>query len=105
MLQTEIQSKNLDIEERVRQQGQINKQIAAYQARIEASPLSDQKYAALLREYNLAKDNFDEKAKRRSISETSQNLEERKAGENLEVLDPASLPEQPAEPNRFFREV
>jgi succinoglycan biosynthesis transport protein ExoP len=101
VLQTEIQSKNLDIEERVRQQGQINKQIAAYQGRIEASPLSDQKYAALLREYNLAKDNFDEKAKRRSISETSQNLEERKAGENLEVLDPASLPEQPAEPNRL----
>jgi uncharacterized protein involved in exopolysaccharide biosynthesis len=101
VLQTEIQSKNLDIEERVRQQAQINKQIAAYQARIEASPLSDQKYAALLREYNLAKENFDEKAKRRSISETSQNLEERKAGENLEVLDPASLPEQPAEPNRL----
>ncbi|PWU00840.1 MAG: hypothetical protein C5B51_24160 [Terriglobia bacterium] len=101
LLQTQIQAKNSDIEERVRQQAQINKQIAAYQARIEASPLSDQKYAALLREYNVAKDNYDDKAKRRAISETSQNLEERKAGENLEVLDPASLPEQPAEPNRL----
>jgi uncharacterized protein involved in exopolysaccharide biosynthesis len=101
VLQTQIQSKNLDIEERIRQQGQINKQIAAYQARIEASPSSGQKYAGLLREYNLAKDNFDEKAKRRSISETSQNLEERKAGENLEVLNPASLPERPTEPNRL----
>jgi hypothetical protein len=35
-------------------------------------------------------------------SETSSNLEERKAGENLETLDPASLPEQAAEPNRLL---
>lgn len=101
VLQTQIQGKNSDIAERVRQQGEINKAIAQYQARIEASPLSEQKYAALQREYQIAKDNFDDKAKRRQISETSQNLEERKAGENLEVLDPASLPEQPAEPNRL----
>jgi polysaccharide chain length determinant protein (PEP-CTERM system associated) len=101
LLQTQIQGKNSDIEERVRQQAGIAKAIAQYQARIEASPLSEQKYAALQREYQIAKDNFDDKAKRRQISETSQNLEERKAGENLEVLDPASLPEQPAEPNRL----
>ena len=39
--------------------------------------------------------------KRHDQSETAQNLEEHKAGENLEVLDPASLPEQPSEPNRL----
>jgi uncharacterized protein involved in exopolysaccharide biosynthesis len=101
VLQTQLSAKDLEIAEKVRQQGQFNKTIADYQRRIEASPLSDQKYAALLREYQIAKDNFDDKAKRREISETSQNLEERKAGENLEVLDPASLPEQPADPNRL----
>jgi hypothetical protein len=36
------------------------------------------------------------------MSETSSNLEERKAGENLETLDPASLPEQASEPNRLL---
>ena len=101
LLQTQIQAKNMDIAERVKQQAQLNKTIGAYQTRIEQAPLSEQKYAALQREYQIAKDNFDDKAKRRQISETSQNLEERKAGENLEVLDPASLPEQPAEPNRL----
>ena len=40
-------------------------------------------------------------SKRKEASETARNLEEHKAGENLEVLDPASLPEQPAEPNRW----
>jgi succinoglycan biosynthesis transport protein ExoP len=101
VLQTQLQAKDLEIAEKVREQGEINRAIANYQHRIESSPISDQKYAALLREYQIAKEDFDSKAKRREISETSQNLEERKAGENLEVLDPASLPEQPSEPNRL----
>jgi uncharacterized protein involved in exopolysaccharide biosynthesis len=101
-VQASIQAKNLDIEERVKQQGELNKAIQAYQARIEVSPLNEQRYAALLRDYNLAKDKFQDMTKRREVSETSQNLEERKAGENLEVLDPASLPEQPSEPNRLM---
>jgi polysaccharide biosynthesis transport protein len=101
VLQTQMQAKDLEIAEKVRQQGEINKAIANYQARIQSSPISDQKYAALLRDYQVAKDDFDSKAKRREVSQTSQNLEERKAGENLEVLDQASLPEEPAEPNRL----
>jgi LPS O-antigen subunit length determinant protein (WzzB/FepE family) len=48
-----------------------------------------------------ARDDFDSKAKRRETSETSQNLEKRKTGENLEVLDPASLPEKRSEPKRL----
>jgi polysaccharide chain length determinant protein (PEP-CTERM system associated) len=101
VLETQIKAKDLEVAEKVRQEGQINKEIAAYQGRIQSSPASDQKYEALLREYQIAKDDFDSKAKRREISETSQNLEERKAGENLEVLDPASLPEKPSEPKRL----
>jgi capsular polysaccharide biosynthesis protein len=34
-------------------------------------------------------------------SETSQNLEEHKAGENLEVLDPPNVPDKSVEPNRL----
>ncbi|HLI86208.1 MAG TPA: hypothetical protein VKV17_20000 [Bryobacteraceae bacterium] len=101
VLQTQLKAKDLEIEEKKRQEAEINKEIAGYQARIQSSPISDQKYEALLRDYQIAKDDFDSKAKRREISETSQNLEERKAGENLEVLDPASLPEKPSEPKRL----
>ena len=55
-----------------------------------------------MREYTLAKADYDDKAKKMEISETSSNLEERKAGENLETLDPPSLPEQASEPNRLM---
>jgi uncharacterized membrane protein YgdD (TMEM256/DUF423 family) len=39
--------------------------------------------------------------KKQELSATSQNLEEHKAGENLEVLDPANVPDKAVDPNRL----
>jgi len=101
-LQTQIQARNMDIEERTKRQKDLQAELAQYRARIEASPINEQRYAGLQRDYSLAKANYDDMMKRKDMSETSSNLEERKAGENLETLDPASLPEQAAEPNRLL---
>jgi len=99
--QVRIQATTMDLEERTRQKAEMEKQIVAVQSRIEMSPPLEQQYAALLRDYDLAKQNYSEMVKRHEASDTAQNLEEHKAGQNLEVLDPASLPEAPAEPNRL----
>jgi uncharacterized protein involved in exopolysaccharide biosynthesis len=99
--QVRIQAGTMDVEERTRQRSEIEKEIVAIQSRIEMSPPLEQQYAALLRDYDLAKQNYSEMVKRQEASETAQNLEEHKAGQNLEVLDPASLPEAPSEPNRL----
>jgi polysaccharide chain length determinant protein (PEP-CTERM system associated) len=99
--QVRIQAATMDIEERTRQRSELEKQIVGIQSRIEMSPPLEQRYAALLRDYDLAKQNYSEMVKRQEASNTAQNLEEHKAGQNLEVLDPASLPEAPAEPNRL----
>ena len=101
-VKAQIQTKNLDIEDRIKQQAELNRSIQSYQTRIDVSPVNEQKYTAMLRDYGLAKAKYEELSRKKEISETAQNLEERKAGENLEVLDPASLPEQPAEPNRLM---
>jgi uncharacterized protein involved in exopolysaccharide biosynthesis len=99
--QVRIQATTMDVEERTRQRADVEKQITAIQSRIEMSPPLEQEYAGLLRDSELARQNYSEMVKRREASETAQNLEEHKAGQNLEVLDPASLPEAPAEPNRL----
>lgn len=101
-VQAQIQSKDLDIEARVKQQADLNRQIQTYQARIEVSPINEQKYAALMRDYAIGKAKYEEMARKKESSDTALNLEERKAGENLETLDAPSLPEQPAEPNRVM---
>src|SRR5664280_958981 len=99
--QVRIQATTMDIEERTRQRAEVERRIAKTQSLIEMSPPLEQQYAGLLRDFDLAKQNYSEMVKRREASATAQNLESHKAGQNLEVLDPASLPEAPAEPNRL----
>ncbi len=98
---SQIVAKDMEIQELNRQRADLERTIASYQKRLEDAPLNEQQYNAMLREFNLAKTDYEEMTKRHLASETAQSLEEHKAGENLEVLDPASLPEQPSEPNRL----
>jgi polysaccharide chain length determinant protein (PEP-CTERM system associated) len=99
-VKTNITNTDMEIESKNRSIAELNRKIADYQARIDASPLSEQEYARLMGDYTLAKTEYDDKIKKRDQSLTMQNLEEHKAGESLEVLDPPNLPEQSFEPNR-----
>jgi succinoglycan biosynthesis transport protein ExoP len=100
VLKTEMQNINLQMDEKMKGVAELNRQIAGYQSRIESSPQLEQQYASLMRDYGLAKQTYEEMSRRSEQSETAKDLEEHKAGENLEVLDPASDPMTPAEPNR-----
>ena len=99
-VKTQIQTTQGDIDRIVRNQALLNQRIAAFQARIEQAPLNEQQYMQLNSDYQLAKKNYEDMVQKRDFSETAQNLEQHKGGENLELLDPASLPEQATEPNR-----
>ena len=101
-VETSIRTKDLDIKQRMAQQVELRAKIQGYQNRIDVSPLNQQRFIGLQRDYDLAKEKYDEMSKRKSLSETATNMEDRKAGENLEVLDTASLPEAPIEPNRLM---
>jgi len=97
---SQVAAKEMEIQELTRSRTELEKNIASYQKRLEDAPLNEQQYNALLRESNMAKMGYEEMAKRTAASETAQSLEEHRAGENLEQLDPPSLPEQASEPNR-----
>jgi len=81
-------------------QENMKKNIAIYEQRIQAAPLNERQWATLQREHTLDQEAYDATVKKRQSAETSANLEEHKAGENLEVLDPASDPQQPVSPDR-----
>jgi len=99
-IKTQIQTTQGDIDRIVRNTALVNQKIAAYQARIEQSPLNEQQYMQLNSDYQLAKANYESMVQKRDNSETAQDLEQHKGGENLELLDAASLPEQATDPNR-----
>jgi succinoglycan biosynthesis transport protein ExoP len=99
-LRTALAITTNEIQSRQNRMAELNKRVAEYQARIESAPLGEQQYAQLMGDYQLAKQQYDEFSKRKNQSETQENINEHQAGESLEVLDPASLPEQSFEPNR-----
>ena len=75
--------------------------LKAYQERIDASPEGQREYAQLTRNYSLAKQQYEELMLKSSQSSMATDLETRKQGEALEVLEQASLPQAPSEPNRW----
>ncbi|MFY9725443.1 MAG: GNVR domain-containing protein [Bryobacteraceae bacterium] len=99
-VKTQIQTTQADIDRLIKNTASENQKIAAYQTRIEQAPLNEQQYMQLNSDYQLAKKNYEDLVQKRDSSETAQDLEQHKGGENLELLDPASLPEQATDPNR-----
>jgi polysaccharide chain length determinant protein (PEP-CTERM system associated) len=99
-VQSQIQSKDMELEERTKAQKQILALVNQYNDRIQASPLMEREYAQLTRDYGLAKVRYDELNAKKAQSEIATSLENRGQGERLQLLDPASLPERPVKPNR-----
>ncbi len=71
-------------------------------SRIQGAPTAEGEYAELTRDYNLAKARYDELNNKKTQSEIATNLENRGQGERLELLETATLPETPAEPDRLL---
>jgi len=101
-LHAQIASKQVEVEELAKQKAQLEKQMAVYQKRMEEGPLNEQKYTSLLNDLNLAKADYDEKVRRQQASDTAQNVEEHKAGEQLEMLDSPNVPDKAVEPDRWI---
>ncbi len=99
-VKTNITTTEAEMQNRQTRIAELNKRIAEYQVRIEAAPLNEQQYTQLMNDYSLAKQQYDDFTKRKEQSETQQSMNEHEAGETLEVLDSASLPETSFEPNR-----
>jgi uncharacterized protein involved in exopolysaccharide biosynthesis len=95
--------KILDMEkaERLKQQEKYQRELQTYQDRIQASPANEQKYTAMLRDRQIAAARYEDLERKQQLATQGQQVQIRKAGENLEVLDPASLPETPTAPNRW----
>jgi polysaccharide chain length determinant protein (PEP-CTERM system associated) len=95
-----IEAKDLEIAEYGKELRRITEAIKAYQARIETVPLGEQQYGDLLREQSLAREKYMKLEETLGKAQLAQEMEGRKQGETLELLDPASLPQNPTEPKR-----
>jgi len=96
----QIKARELEAERYLREIAATEEKQRAVQARIESGPAGAQSYELLLRDREMAKTKYDDYSRKLNNSAIATDLENRKQGETLEVLDLPSLPETPAAPNR-----
>jgi polysaccharide chain length determinant protein (PEP-CTERM system associated) len=99
-LQSQLEAKEIEQQQYQKDIQAANAQIKQLQARIEGVPMGEKVYMELLRNRDLAQAKANELDLKMSKSKIAEEMEGRKQGETLELLDPASLPQTPAKPKR-----
>jgi uncharacterized protein involved in exopolysaccharide biosynthesis len=99
-IQTQLKTNTIDAQRINKEMQALNTAIKAYQSRIESGPAGEKEYADLVHNRDLARERYTDLAIKREKAATSIDLERRKQGETLELLDAANLPDTPAAPKR-----
>ena len=81
--------------------GNLNRQLAVYQRRLEMTPKREQELALITRDYETTRDLFRSLLAKRGEADVAADLEQRQKGETFRVIEPATLPDRPAGPNRI----
>jgi polysaccharide chain length determinant protein (PEP-CTERM system associated) len=96
----QLRQLEISINQKVKEQEDLQKQIRVLQGRIELSPVIQQEFKALTRDYQTALNFYNDLLKKRNESQMATTLENQQQAEKFRVLDPPSMPERPSFPNR-----
>jgi polysaccharide chain length determinant protein (PEP-CTERM system associated) len=98
-LQTQLKANEIERQAFTKDVQNVNAALRAYQSRLEGVA-GEKEYSDLLRDRELAKQRYIDLQLKRERSDMSVDLQRRKQGETLELIDGASLPTTPTKPNR-----
>ena len=101
-IQSQVKANRVEIENYQQQEKKIQADIAAYQARLNLTPETEQELADISRGYEESKANYDSLLQKQNQSQLATSLEQRQQGEQFRILDPPSLPSKPSTPNHLF---
>jgi succinoglycan biosynthesis transport protein ExoP len=101
-VQSQLKANRLEIQNYQQQAKKIEAEIAAYQARLNLTPETEQELADISRGYGEAKSNYDSLLQKQSASQLATSLQQQQQGEQFSVLDPPSLPTRPSAPNHLL---
>lgn len=99
-LRSQLQANAMEIEDTQRQAAQAREQISIYQKRLTFAPIRDQQQQEVLRNYDLAKQNYANLLNKKTQSEMATKLASQQRDKQFQIIDPASLPLKPSSPNR-----
>ncbi|HSU29755.1 MAG TPA: GNVR domain-containing protein [Bryobacteraceae bacterium] len=99
-LQVQLDANKMDAKQIKTEVAATNAALKNYESRLESAPIGEQEYTELMRDHNLAKQRYDKAQLDLQKAVISMDLQQRKQGETLELLDSASLPATPTAPKR-----
>ena len=83
-------------------QKKLQQEISSYQSRIAASPAIEEEYKELARDYDNAQKVYQDDLAKQSTSQMATQAEQQQQGEQMKLLNQASLPDSPSFPNPLF---
>jgi polysaccharide chain length determinant protein (PEP-CTERM system associated) len=99
-MRAQLRSLEQGITAKRHEQALIQNQVRIYQDRISSSPLIQEEYKTLTRDYSTAQSFYDELQKKMQQSTMATDLERRQQGEQFSVMDQPNLPDSPMFPKR-----
>ncbi len=99
-LKAQLHAERQSLASAKQEQAQIEQQVRAYEARIEASPMIEEEYKAVTRDHETALQFYNTLLTKMNESSMATALEHRQQGEQFRVMDAPNLPDEPTFPNR-----
>jgi polysaccharide chain length determinant protein (PEP-CTERM system associated) len=85
-----------------RDQKKLQQEISVYQSRVASSPAIEGEYKELARDYDNAQKVYQDDLAKQSTSKMATQAQQQQQGEQMALLDPATLPDSPSFPNRLL---
>lgn len=99
-LRAQIKAEELSLAQKKHDQAAIQSQIKLYQDRISSSPMVQEQYKNLTRDYQTAQESYASLLKNMQQAKMANDLERQQQGEQFRVMDVPNLPDAPASPKR-----
>ncbi len=82
------------------EQVRLEQEIASFQSRVQLSPMVEEQYKGLTRDYESSLQFYNDLLTKKTQSEMIRDLEQRREGEQFRVMDAPEFPTKPSWPNR-----
>ncbi len=100
-LKSQLEANRLDIENLTKAEAQQKAVISQYQNRLNLTPVREQQLAGILRDAELAKQDYADLLGKEQQSQLAMSLEKQQGGQQFRLVEPPSLPDLPSSPQRI----
>ena len=99
-LKMQLAAVERELKERSEEHQKLLQQIQSTNARLSRIPIREQELAALTRDYEISRTNYQSLLDKLNAAKMSSDMEHRQKAERFTILEPAHVPAKPVKPNR-----